>query len=81
MYNHKSEVIDDFVMALLPSVIRKMKLDRAIRKPYLHSKKSEYDDVVNDYVNDVYSIAEKLFIKHSETCEICNENADQPEGE
>lgn len=69
MYNHKQEVIDEFVKAIFPVIF----------KDENSWEDAEIFDRTDTIIARTFDIAEKLFKKHSEDCEICNETAEQPE--
>jgi hypothetical protein len=62
MENHKQQVIDGFVMAVIPTIVE---------------RDHDFDDFffrsLDDYVDKAYSLAEALFERHRKTCEICKQ--------
>jgi hypothetical protein len=63
MENHKQEVIDGFVKAVIPAVIYNEN----------QWEGSEVFDCYDISVSTAYSIAEALYEKHSKTCKVCKE--------
>ena len=69
MENHKQEVIDDFVKAVIPAVI------------YDESRweDTEFFSRDEEAVGRAYILAEALYQKHSKTCEVCKELLEKQE--
>ena len=61
MDNHKQEVIDGFVKALMPVYLKDALDDDVFGNVYHH-------------IDDAYELAEALFERHRKTCKICEEN-------
>ena len=75
--NHKQETIDGYVRALLPSLVSKKELDQAFEDMGMSDDYSGVEHLIDEYVFTAYKVAEKLFERHSKTCEVCHDGGEK----
>ena len=67
-YNqHKQEVIDGFIMAVIPALIKKGDVDEDGIFQYIQKHEA------SGYAEDALAIAEELFKAHETYCPVCKE--------
>jgi len=66
MDNHKQEVIDGFVKAIIPAYLKNELNDELFGNEY-------------NVIDNVFSYAEALYEQHSKTCKICKANKELEE--